>query len=427
MAITAAEQYAMELLNRARLDPAAEAARYGVNLYKGIPKGEVNASQKQVLAYDPSLDKASTNHTSWMLRSDTFSHTGVNGTDPGDRMAKAGYSFKSGGWSWGENLAFVGMGGRTAADAVAIQHGMLMRSDGHRENIMRDNYREVGYSQVIGDYKGGRGSMVTEKFASRIEDKFVTGVAYNDKNGNSFYNAGEGRKGVDFAMDGGGGTETAAAGGYALKVTGKSVDIDVGGAGTVQLNVAAGNVKLDLVGSSTVFVSTDATIIDGITNIRLLGINDDRITGSDEGNRMWGNKGDNTIQGGAGNDELIGGMGRDKLTGGADNDTLSGGDGNDTLNGGTGDDRMTGGAGADHFEFTNRGGNDVITDFSTKQGDRIALDAALWDGDLAKDDVVGQFAKVVNGSIEFEFANGETLKLQGFTNLNALADAIVFI
>jgi len=70
--------------------------------------------------------------------------------------------------------------------------------------------------------------------------------------------------------------------------------------------------------------------------------------------------------------------GRDEIAGGRYDDNLSGFSGNDTLTGGGGADWLSGGRGADRFVFKSvsdsRGfNNDVITDFSRAQGDKIDL------------------------------------------------------
>ncbi|MFN9174328.1 MAG: beta strand repeat-containing protein [Synechocystis sp.] len=70
----------------------------------------------------------------------------------------------------------------------------------------------------------------------------------------------------------------------------------------------------------------------------------------------------------------------DNLVGTAGNDTINGLAGNDTLNGGTGNDVLTGGLGADTFRFDAQGptNRDLITDFTTAQGDLIALAANVF-------------------------------------------------
>ena len=50
MTLSAAEQYAIELINRARLDPAAEALRYGVALNAGLSAGTISNDALYVLA-----------------------------------------------------------------------------------------------------------------------------------------------------------------------------------------------------------------------------------------------------------------------------------------------------------------------------------------------------------------------------------------
>ena len=50
---TAFEQYFLELVNRARLDPAAEAARLGIGLNDGLAAGTITTAAKAPLAFNP--------------------------------------------------------------------------------------------------------------------------------------------------------------------------------------------------------------------------------------------------------------------------------------------------------------------------------------------------------------------------------------
>ncbi|NOX74601.1 MAG: calcium-binding protein, partial [Alphaproteobacteria bacterium] len=98
-------------------------------------------------------------------------------------------------------------------------------------------------------------------------------------------------------------------------------------------------------------------------------------------NKMYGGTGNDTIvagsgsdtvHGGNGNDTITGGNGKDKLYGDDGNDVINGGGKSDTIYGGGGNDTLTGSSGADTFVFTQRAGDDVITDF-TNGSDKIDL------------------------------------------------------
>ena len=87
------EQYLLELVNRGRANPTAEAARYGIDLNEGLAPGTISSDPKQPLALNLNLIDAARGHSQWMLDNDVFSHTGAGGSSPGDRMTAAGYDF----------------------------------------------------------------------------------------------------------------------------------------------------------------------------------------------------------------------------------------------------------------------------------------------------------------------------------------------
>ena len=466
MALTAAEQLLLELINRARLDPAAEAKRYGVDLNSGLSAGTIDTSSKQVLAPNAQLERAATDHSKWMLNADTFSHTGAGGSSPGDRMAAAGYDF-SGSWTWRENLAWSGSSGAiNLGQAIREHHEGLYRSAGHRANTFAENIREIGIGQVEGVFSyqgyGYNASMLTEKFAKSGGSTFITGVISRDGDGDRFYDIGEGR-GSTWLRGGGDATASSAAGGYALDVGARSeVTVSIGSGGTtlgrVTLDTGQGNAKLDLLfqsgGERMLLLSQSADMRSGTHDAMLLGVEDLDLRGTGRSNDLWGNDGRNMIAGerggdrirgekgaddlrgqggddrlwgGSANDSLSGNSGRDELYGGDGGDTLLGGDhadrlfgngGNDRLNGGGGNDRMTGGGGEDRFIFGQ--GDDIVTDF-TNNVDTIAISR----------DRVGSVAEaldrasVVNGDVVFDFAGGHSLTLEGVTNLTWLENDLV--
>lgn len=53
--LTAHEQYMIELINRARADPLAEAQKYGIGLNDFLAPGTITSAPKQPLAVSPYL------------------------------------------------------------------------------------------------------------------------------------------------------------------------------------------------------------------------------------------------------------------------------------------------------------------------------------------------------------------------------------
>jgi hypothetical protein len=213
----------MELINRARLDPVGEAARYGISLNDGLASGTISSAPKAPLAIDIDLNEAAAGHSSWMLANNVFSHTGSGGSSPGDRMKVAGYSF-SGSWSWGENLAWCGTTGTLdITQSIYEHHKDLFLSPGHRVTTMGD-FREFGIAQKLGEFTESgvtyNASMVTQNFAKTGTEAFITGVAYNDADKDRFYDIGEGKSGIiiDWLGNSDGAIKTAVAGGYGVRI-----------------------------------------------------------------------------------------------------------------------------------------------------------------------------------------------------------------
>ncbi len=102
----------------------------------------------------------------------------------------------------------------------------------------------------------------------------------------------------------------------------------------------------------------------------------DQLFGDLGNDSVFGGQGDDFVQGGAGSDYVVGDLGRDTVLGGQGADTVVGGAGDDYLSGDLGDDVLLGGAGADLFNFRAGSGRDVVMDFSSAEGDRIAISSA---------------------------------------------------
>lgn len=359
MTLTSAEQYLVELINRARLDPAAEAIRFGASLNDDLDAGTIDASAKQVLSPNEILTQAATAHNQWMLDTDTFSHTGVNGSSPGERMANQGYEF-TGSWTWRENLAWYGSTGAIdMALAIEEHHEGLYLSAGHRANTFAEDIREIGISQESGLFnnngKDYNTSMLTEKFAASGDGVFVTGVAYRDLDSDNFYSIGEGQQNIWF-KEGTNSVSTAAAGGYGMDVGAQGAAIvQIGKSGNtlaiLKLDMTNGNAKVDLVtsasGVESLKLSVSTEITSGIGNAALLGVADLDLIGHNGSNVFYGNRGDNGLWGRGGNDAIYGASGDDFIRGGGASDRLFGGNGSDVLYGDSGNDILRAGSHSD--------------------------------------------------------------------------------
>ena len=287
----------LELINRVRLGPIAEAQRYNLTLNTDLDANAISNDAKQVLAPSAVLDRTAEGHSEWMLEADVFSHTGAVDSSPGGRIEDAGYEF-TGAWTWRENLAWIGSTGTLDLNtAVAAHHEDLYRSEGHRLTTFASNTREVGIFQAHGEFTVGGmdydSSMVTLNFASSGTDVFVTGVAYTDLDGDAFYSIGEGQSDVWILVDGAN-TTTTALGGYGLRVCAtEDLQVLVGQGGitlaTLQVDASGGNVKVDVVtatdNSQSLMVSADTVLVSGTPDAVLLGSDNLTLTGNDDDNR----------------------------------------------------------------------------------------------------------------------------------------------
>jgi serralysin len=341
---TAYEQYLLELINTARADAGAAP-----------------------LAFAGDLNEAADEHTQWMIASDTFSHYGSGGSTPGERMAQAGYAF-SGSWTWGENVAWTSTRSPIGwQDEVLQLHNNLMNSAGHRANLLSSDFRQIGLGFEIGDYAGRQVGMLTEDFARSGSSRFLTGVAFDDKDGDLFYDVGEGLAGIAIKAVSTTGlsytTTTMQAGGYQLALPAGTYSVTFSGTGIASTTVAA------TVGTQ----NAKANLVDPVATAS------QHIVGTSASDSLTGGAGNDILKGFGGNDTLNGGGGADILQGGAGADVLKGEAGNDVLNGGPGADILTGGAGADRFDFKTElaGEVDKITDFSSAD-DTIRLDDAVF-------------------------------------------------
>lgn len=317
------EQLLLELVNRARLDPLGEAARYGLaDLNSGLTPGAISAAPKQPLAYNPLLFSAAQDHNAWLAATDAFTHTGEGGTNSGQRIEASGYGNVGAIYS-GENLALTAASANFDPNAQTLQHHQnLFLSAGHRVNLLNPNYEEVGISIIADPYQGMSGLITTQNFGGKTTTPvFITGVNYTDADNNDFYSIGEGAAGRTVGIYSGatliGTATTAPAGGYQYQVAANgSYEVVFSGGGLtgekgVALSTASLNIKVDLTDGDTVETNVSAILTRDSANLTLLGIDNVSGTGNSLDNVITGNKGNNILSGLDGNDSISGGLGTD--------------------------------------------------------------------------------------------------------------------
>jgi uncharacterized protein YkwD len=111
------------------------------------------------------LRRAAEGHSADMVRSGFFQHTSPSGADMVDRVLRAGYVRNDQGWLLGENLEW-------GTGSLATPRGAVdawMRSPGHRANVLKRGYRQLGVGISLGTpYDGpGEGVTITVDFGAR--------------------------------------------------------------------------------------------------------------------------------------------------------------------------------------------------------------------------------------------------------------------
>lgn len=446
MPATNEEQYLLELLNDARLNPMGDAGRY-ISAYSPLtsPIGNIQqafnyfgvngpALQQQYqalvpvqpLVWNEQLAVAARNHNTAMIGADQQTHQAPGEPALGERATSAGY----GNWQrLAENVYAFSDDPLYSHAAFMVDWGQgpngIQDPPGHRNTIMNGALREVGIAQTTESNPATQvgPQLVTQDFGARFgSGSFVLGVAYNDTNGNRFYTPGEGLGGLSVSL-GGGAATSAASGGYGLETFATGLQtLGFSGAGltgavTVSVSLAAqSNIKIDIVNGSWLKTSTSAVVSGPITTIEGLGVyglnlvaagpnphnllgtpSNDSLDGGSGADCIAGSWGADFIRGLDGNDDIYAGGENDDANGNMGADLVRGEDGADTVRGGQGNDQVFGGAGDDGHVNGNIGedlvyggeGNDTV--YGGQGGDTLyGENGDDWvSGDLGADVLYG--------------------------------------
>lgn len=254
------EQLMLERINRARLRPTAEAARFAIALDEGIP-GQLTGEPRPPVAFNGTLAVAARRHADDMLANNFFAHNNLSGNTPFDRIRDAGYDYAAA----GENLAWRGNTlAIQPADTTERMHEDLfvdsgIADRGHRKVMLNAGFREVGLSVRRGDFAQNGVNydslMAVQDYGStRTRTFFVLGVVYDDRNGNGQYDFGEGTANSAVSL-GNQSLVTGEGGGYTFEVQSGDHTVRFSTGVSQDVTVLDKNVKIDLVNGSRVSIN----------------------------------------------------------------------------------------------------------------------------------------------------------------------------
>lgn len=304
------EQYMLELINRARANPAAEGRRLlllaqtNPDIHAAVSGWNLNAFSQYVsslpalppLAFNPRLIAAADAETARMIADNVQEHSPPGFlTDPNTATASDGQAYYPTGmsyWHTGENIyAFsAGVHASLPRDVVDFFHAAFLLDWGnpnyvHFWNTLapgpaeagtlgRQPFSEIGISLNFNAHPtvppplnppdpatAGLNvgpALVTEEFGWRsLDPSDLTGVVYQDRNHNDFYDPGEGIGGVSIVAVGQSGqgtfsTATWDSGGYTLPLPAGTYSVTASGGGlsnpqTRTVSIGADNVEWNVV------------------------------------------------------------------------------------------------------------------------------------------------------------------------------------
>ena len=340
MSSTADEQYLLELINEARLDPVGDAGRYIASFdpigskakdidqtlkYFNVDGGAFLQALSQLppaqpVAFNDSLTAAALAHDARMIADDRQEHQLPGEADVGARITAAGYGWRT----YGENIFAYSENPLYAHAGFMVDWGPgpggMQAGAGHRANILDPDFREVGLG-IVGetDQKTSVGpQVVTEDFAaSGGRGSFILGVAYADRDGDGFYSVGEGTGGLSIAL-GGARVSSSDSGGYSLETDATGMQtVTLSGGGlqgdvTVRMDLHDGlNAKIDVVDGHILRTSVAVDVSGPVDTVVALTsqasastLNGASIAGTDSQRVFYGTAGDDHLTGG-GHDRFV--------------------------------------------------------------------------------------------------------------------------
>ena len=400
---SADEQWMLELVNRIRVDPDGELGRLLTSLnpltavdpevqsaldYFGVDSTALQQNfaaltAVQALAWNSGVNEAATGHNNLMISQNIQSHQLPGENSLLTRVQDTTPEFIN---SVGENVYLYGESIEYSHAGYVIDWGFtstgIQQPAGHLLNMTSGDFNMAGIA--VGTSQVGEVSSTQNFITTSDVGPFILGVAFDDSDGDGFYDAGEGLGGVTVSVNGIS-TTSWASGGYQIELlSGGTYTVTFSGGGltsdiSTTITVGSANRKIDLAllgnDDTEVLLVRDDGDFDGIDAVGgstptepetpvtpppttgTEGTDASEILEMTEGNDtvfafggndiVWGFAGADLIYGNTGTDLIYGNTGLDTLYGGRDTDTIYGGRQEDIVYGNLEDDIIYGNLEAD--------------------------------------------------------------------------------
>ncbi|HBO44988.1 MAG TPA: hypothetical protein DD670_13875 [Planctomycetaceae bacterium] len=244
------EQFFVYLLNRVRHDPVT------YQIEQGVPVDLSYVTPRPPLAVNDSLFASAGFHADEMATYNYFAHRSpVTGHWPNKMARDKGYALPA---SWSSDANYIESLAAGRPGAVATLYDLIV-DEGYSSPLHRNHLLGIGdFSAADREIGVGHACNAASKYkdywaihATRCDPagQFLTGVVYQDKNGNHQYNLSEGLGGVTVSANGLT-TTTNSEGGWSIRVTNGTYRVSASGGtfsgtGTVPVNVSGDNVEVD--------------------------------------------------------------------------------------------------------------------------------------------------------------------------------------
>jgi uncharacterized protein YkwD len=255
--------YMLTLINQARTKPAAFAERVTSNLDANeeatlqhynvdlsAVKSEIASSPPMSpLAWNDQLARSATNQSQDQANTGMQSHISSDGSTTEQRLDRVGYTNRV---SDGENAYAYSQSVDQAMAAFGVDWGVP--NHGHRNNLLKNDYRDVGIG-IVQDNRPNFGPyVVTQDFGSQQNEKAkLIGVAFNDPKSINFFTPGLGRD--DVTID------------VTNKATGQTQSVDTNAAGYYAVTLDPGTYTVTARVGDQIVRSQDVTI--GAQNVEV--------------------------------------------------------------------------------------------------------------------------------------------------------------